>query len=256
MRNVAAIATRELKSYFVSPLAYVVIALFLLVTGYFFDILVFLYSRASLQAGMNPFMAEQLNLHDGLIRPLYANLHIILMLVVPLVSMRLLAEEKRQGTAELLLTAPVKTSELVLGKYLGAMTFLAILIILTAQYPLFIWGAGAKPPLAAYLSAVLGALFLTAAFLAVGLLMSSLTENQIVAAVGSFVANLVLWLIHFMADRWPGKVGEFLESLSLLQNTEEFAKGVIDTRPVVFFAGFIAFSLFLTQRVLDSRRWR
>ena len=256
MKNIAAIAQREIRAYFVSPLAYVVIGFFLLVTGFFFDLFVRSYSMASVQAGMNPFLAQQLNIHDALIRPLYQNFHVILLFIVPLVSMRLLAEEKKQGTAELLLTAPIRTSELVLGKFLGSLIFIAILLLLTVQYPLFLLGAGAAPPFGSFISAFLGALLLAAAFLSVGIFMSSLTENQIVAAVTTFVLLLVLWVIGYAGQMAGGALGDLFRSISLTENTEDFAKGVIDTKNVVFFLSFVAFNLFLTQRAIDSRRWR
>jgi len=256
VRTVLAIAQRELRAYFVSPLAYVVIGFFLAVTGLFFDLFVRQYSRVSIEAGMNPYMAQQLNLHDALIRPLYANFHVILLFIVPLISMRLLAEEKRQGTAELLLTAPIRTYELVLGKFVGALGFLLVIMVLTVQYPLFLWGAGSAPPLGPFLSAFGGACLLAGAFLSVGLFMSSLTENQIVAAVTCFVILLVLWVIGFAGQLAGGKVETLLRALSLTENTQDFAKGVVDTKNVVFFLSFIAFNLFLTQRAIESRRWR
>jgi ABC-2 type transport system permease protein len=256
MRNVMAIAQREVRAYFVSPLAYVVIGFFLAVSGLFFDLFVRAYSNASLQAGMNPFMAQQLNLHDALIRPLYSNFHVILLFIVPLISMRLLAEEKRQGTAELLLTSPVKSSELVLGKYAGALVFILILMFLTAQYPLFLWSAGSVPPMGSFLAAFLGASLLAAAFLSVGLFMSSLTENQIVAAVTCFVILLVLWVIGFAGQFAGEKLGVLFRAMSLTENTEDFSKGVVDSKNLIFFLSFIAFNLFLTQRAVDSRRWR
>ena len=256
MTNVLAIAQREIKAYFVSPLAYVVIGFFLGVTSLFFDLFVRSYAEASLQAGMNPYLAQQLNVHEGLIRPLYSNFHVIMLFIVPLISMRLLAEEKKQGTAELLLTAPIRTSELVLGKFGGALVFVTILMLLTAQYPLFLWISGAAPPLGAFVSAFLGALLLAAAFLSVGLFMSSLTENQIVAAVTCFVLLLVLWVIGYAGQLAGGALGGFLRAVSLTENTEDFSKGVIDTRNLIFFLSFVAFNLFLTQRAIESRRWR
>lgn len=256
MRNVAAIAGREMRAYFVSPLAYVIIGLFLFVTGFFFDLFVRSYAIAAMQAGTNPFMAGQLNLHDALIRPLYENLHVIMLLVVPLLSMRLLAEEKKQGTVELLLTAPIRTSELVLGKYAGALGFVLVLMLLTVQYPFFLWVSGSAPPVGPFLASILGALLLAAAFLSVGLFTSSLTENQIIAAITSFVLLLILWLVGFAGDIAEGPIGALLKSISLTENSEGFGKGVIDTQNVVFFLTFIAFNLFLTQRAIESRRWR
>jgi len=256
VRIVLAIAQRELRAYFVSPLGYVLIGLFLAIKGFFFYLFVWSYSEASLQAGSNPFLAEQLNIHTALIEPLYSNFNVILLLVVPLISMRLLAEEKKQGTAELLLTAPIKSSELILGKFAGALAFLTVLMLLTLQYPLFLWGAGTPPPVGPLLATLLGFLLLVTSFLSVGLFMSSLTENQIVAAVTSFVLLLILWVVGFAGQLAGGTLGELLRAISLTENMDDFLKGVIDTRNVVFFLTFIAFNLFLTQRAVESRRWR
>lgn len=256
MRNTLAIARRELGSFFASPLGYVIAGLFLLITGIFFYMIVRFYALDSMQAGMNPMLAERLDIHEGVVRPFYQNLGFIFLLVVPLLSMRLLSEEKKQGTAELLLTAPIRTHEIVLGKYAGALAFLLVLLVLTFQYPIFLSLSGATPPVGPLLSAFLGVLLLGAAFLSVGLFMSSLTENQIVAAICSFLVLLVFWMAGIVGQLAAGAAEGVFRSISLIENAEDFSKGIIDTRHVVFFASFIAFNLFLTQRSVDSRRWR
>lgn len=256
MNRVLAIAGRELRSAFSSPLGFVVIAIFLMLTGYFFDLYVREYALLSVQAGRNPMLAEHLNLHDGLIRPLYQSYAFFLLLVVPLISMRLLAEEKKQGTAELLLTAPLRTSELVMGKFLGALGYLTVLLLLTLQYPLFLWLSGSPPPAGSFFAAFLGTWLLGAAVLAIGLLMSSLTESQVIAAVSSLVAAVFFWVIGLMEVVVGPELGGVLASISLLENLDDLSKGILDTRNLVFFATFIAFNLFLTQRTVESRRWR
>ncbi|HXI04649.1 MAG TPA: ABC transporter permease [Candidatus Saccharimonadales bacterium] len=256
MRKAFAIAGREMRSYFSSPLAFVVIAIFLLLTGLFFDLNVREYARESLDAMANPMMARQLSLHDGLIRPLYQSYAFFLLMVIPLISMRLLAEEKKLGTAELLLTAPIRTSELVLGKFLGSLGFISVMMLLTAQYPLFLWLSNAPPPLEPFFAAFLGMFLLGAAVLSVGLLMSSLTENQVIAAISALVIGIIFWVIGFMDILFGDQAGQIFKSISLLDNIEDMAKGVLDTHNLVFFLSFIAFNLFLTQRAIESRRWR
>lgn len=256
MSRTMAIAGREMRAAFGSPLGFVIIAIFLVLTGFFFDLHVRDYAMMSLEAGRNPILAAQLNLHDGLVRPLYQTFAFFLLLVVPLLSMRLLAEEWRQGTAELLLTAPIRVSELVAGKYLGALGFLTVMLLLTLQYPLFLWIAGSPPPAGAFATAFLGTWLLGASVLAVGLLMSSLTESQVIAAVASLVTAVFFWVIGLMELAAGADFGRLFRALSLLENLQELSKGVIDTGNLVFFASFIAFSLFLTQRTIESRRWR
>ena len=256
MTRILAIAGREMRSFFSSPLGFVVIAVFMLLTGYLFDVQVREYATFSLEAARNPAIAAQLNLHDGFIRPFYQTIAFFLMLVIPLISMRLLAEEKKQGTAEFLLTAPLRTSELVLGKFLGALGFLSVLLLLTGQYPLFLWLAGSPPPAGALLSAFLGTYLMGAAVLSVGLLMSSLTESQVIAGIAGILAAFFLWVIGFMEILVGEQAGQVFRAVSLLENMDDLSKGVIDTGNIVFFVTFAAFNLFLTQRAVESRRWR
>lgn len=256
MRRALAIAGRELRAWFSSPLAFVMMAIFLFLTGLFFDLSVRDYARMTLVAARDPVLAEQMDLHNALVRPLYHSFSFFLIMITPLLSMRLLAEETRQGTLELLLTAPVRTSELVLGKFLGALGFLTILLALTAQYPIFLTLSGAAPPGAPFLLAILGTWLVGAAVLSVGLLTSSLTENQVIAAVSCLVISIFFWVIGFAKDLFPGGLGDLVRSISLMENVEDFSKGIFDTANLVFFASFVAFNLFLTQRSLESRKWR
>jgi len=258
MRNILAIMRRELKSYFVSPMAYIVLTFFLFIVGYFFLALVFSYSEASMRVAANPMWANQLNLHDIVIRNFYSTFGVIMLFVAPILSMRILAEEKRLGTAELLLTAPITTSQLVLGKYLGAFLFGALMLLLTFQYPLYLLFTGAALEMAPLLAVYLGTLLMVGAFLAVGLFSSSLSSNQIVAAIVAFVVCLFFWVVGFLGDVGGGGAGysDLLKAVSISEHYEDFLKGVIDTRSVVYYLAFIFFGLFLTSRVIDSARWR
>ncbi|HZI94412.1 MAG TPA: ABC transporter permease [Patescibacteria group bacterium] len=258
MRNILTIMRREFKAYFVSPVAYVILASVLFILGLFFYGMVEAYSRYSLQLAGNPMYAGQINLHDFVIRGFYSTFGFIMLFVAPIVSMRVLAEEKRQGTAEMLLTSPVTTSQLVVGKYLGALSFGLFLILITLQYPLFLLFMGARPELPALLAAYVGSVLLLGALLAVGLFSSSLTSSQIVAAVIAFVLSLFLWVIGFLGEivGQGSEYSDLLKALSINEHFEEFLKGVVDTGAVVFFLTFIAFMLFMTQRVVDSSRWR
>lgn len=234
MNPVLAIAERELKAYFVSPIAYVVIAAFLLMSGFFFSVLLW-YRQADLT-------------------PLFVNMAVILLFVCPGIAMRLLAEDNRQGTLELLLTSPVSDTGIVLGKFLASIAFLAIMLSATLYMPIIIFVFG-KPEPITLLTGYLG-LFLTGAcYLAVGLLASSLTKNQIVAFVVSFGAGLLLWLMQY-ANTGDSLAGQLFNFMSLDQRFNNLSRGLIDTTDLIYLVSFVVVAVFLTTRSLESRRWR
>jgi ABC-2 type transport system permease protein len=280
VRNTFAIAWREVRTSFTSPLAYVVIGVFLLLSGYIFWASLVRFSELCLRYSSNPYFSSQLNVNDMVVRPLFGTMGIIFLLLIPMVTMRLLAEERKAGTAELLFTCPVTSGQVVLGKYIGAAVLLFVMIGVTLTYPFLIRNSGASPDMKPTLVGYLGVLLMGLAFLAIGLLVSSLTDNQIVAAVGAFGALLMLWIIDWMAESatiplgalmnkvtlglWDKAhlglggptLGDFLGSLSLIQHFQDFRKGLIDTQHVVFYLSVVFMALFVTQRVLESRRWR
>jgi ABC-2 type transport system permease protein len=205
---------------------------------------------------------------------------IIFLLLLPVVTMRLLAEERRTGTAELLFTCPVTSGQVVLGKFLGAACLFLVMIGVTVTYPILIMNSGAAPDMKPTLAGYFGVLLMGLSLLALGLLFSALTDNQIVAAVSAFGTFLFLWVIDWMASSatvtlgalmsrltlglWEKAgfgisgptLGDFLGSLSIIGHLRDFQKGLIDTQHVIFYLSVIFMSLFLTQRVLESRRWR
>jgi ABC-2 type transport system permease protein len=213
------------------------------------------YTLVSMQAAMNPMMARDLSVTEGVLRPLFQNVSVIMLLMMPILTMRLFAEEKKSGTIELLLTYPVRDGEVLLGKYLAALAVFVAMLGLTLAYPLLVawttsleWG----PLLTGYL----GLLLQGAAFIAVGILISSLTENQIVAAVATFGTLLFFWVISWASESAGGNLGRVLQHLSITEHFESFAKGVIDSKDVIYYLNLIVLSLFLTLRSLDSKRWR
>jgi ABC-2 type transport system permease protein len=257
MRNVLTIIGKELRSYFVSPIAYVVLTGFLLLGGWFFfnllsrfSLLLTLYTQ--FQGGE---AANRLNLNDYVIAPLMHNLSIVLVILIPMITMRAYAEEKKSGTYELLLTSPVRTGELVLGKFLASFLFVCIMIGLTSVYPAILLVFG-NPELGVMVAGYLGLLLLATAFVAVGLLTSSFTENQIIAAVSGLVATLLLYIIGWPAETAGNVLGPLLRYLSVTEHFSDMVKGLIDTRSLVYFASLIALALFLTQRSVESLRWR
>lgn len=280
MRNVLAIARREVRTYFTSPLAYVVVGVFLMLSGYIFWASLVRFSALCLQYGNNPYVFNQLNVNDMVIRPLFGSMGVIFLLMIPVITMRLLAEERRTGTAELLFTCPVTTGQVILGKYLGAAVLLVVMLGVTLSYPLLIMATSARPDMKPTLVGYFGVLLMGLAFLAIGLLVSAMTENQIIAAVGAFGALLMLWAVSWIADSvtmtlaglmnsatfglWEKlnlglggpTLGDLLNKISITEHFQDFRKGLLDTEHVVFYLSVVFFSLFLTQRVVESRRWR
>jgi len=200
---------------------------------------------------------SQMNLNEMVMTPLLYNMTIVLLLMVPLITMRLFAEEKKLKTEELLLTSPLSVNSVVLGKYLAGLVFFLVMLALTAVYPLVLFQYGSPPPESgSILAGYLGLFFLGAAFIAVGLFASSLTENQIVAAVICFVALLLFFIVGWPAESMGTAGGKVLEYLSLIDHFTDFSKGLIDSRHVVYFLSFILFALFITKRSVESMRWR
>jgi len=280
VRNVWTVASREARAYFTSPLAYVVLGIFALLSGYVFYASLIRFSNLCVMYGREPYYASLLNVNDLVVRPLFGTMAIIFLLVVPLITMRLLAEERRQGTAELLFTAPITSGQVVAGKFLGAAMLLASMLAVTLIYPFLILKSDAPPDIKPALVGYLGAFLLGLTFVAIGLFMSSLTENQIIAAFAAFGVLLMLWVLDWVADMatitlagllnlaslglWEKAglgtggptLGELLQGISLMGHSEDFRKGVFDTQHLVFYLSVVFMALFATQRVLESRRWR
>lgn len=238
MTKVLAITERELKAYFVSPLAYVVGALFLFGTGLLFALTV-----------LNPIGPE------ASLRFLHSNITVIFLFVIPALTMRLLAEEQKTGTLEVLLTNPVRDVEVVVGKYLATTLYLLVLLAVTLYYALLVFMFG-NPDVGPMVSGYLGVFLAGAALMAIGLFFSSLTSNQIVAALGTFFAVLFMWLSEPLGQLFPGPIGDALGYLSIAGHLGDTGRGIIDTRDIVFFLSLVATFLFLTVVSLQTRRWR
>jgi ABC-2 type transport system permease protein len=252
--NVLAIAHKEIRSYFVSPIAYVVIGLFALLFGYFYVTILSWFMQEGLRAAMGG-GGGAMNVNQQFIRPLLMNATVVLLFVLPMITMRTYAEEKRAGTIELLLTSPITDVQIILGKFLGALTLYASMLAVTALYlvPLFVWG---NPEWKPVVTAYLGLLCFGGCFISVGMLISSFTRNQIVAGMLTFGVFLLLWVIDWIGSFAGPTVETLVNYLSITQHFDDFAKGVIDTKHLIYYASFITFGLFLTAKSVDSERWR
>jgi gliding motility-associated transport system permease protein len=255
MKGLYAIFRKETANFFVSPIAYAVIASFLLISGFFFWANVSFMSLVSLQAANNPMIAARINLTDVVIRPLVQNMSIVLLFVIPLLTMRLFSEEKKSGTIELLLTYPVTDLSVLFGKFLSAGLVLLIMLVGTLPFLALLFGLGNPDP-GTLLSGYLGLLLMGSAFMALGIFISSLTENQIVAAAISFGSALLFWVLSWSSTLSGEKVGAVLRQLSILEHLESFNKGILALSDLSFFVLFTAFFLFLTLRSLETNRWR
>jgi ABC-2 type transport system permease protein len=253
MRNVLAIAGKELRGYFASPIAFVMLGFFALVYGWFFYVPLAFFNRQSMQMGMG--MGGQMNINSMLIAPVLTNTTVLILFVMPMITMRTYAEEKRSGTIELLLTSPLTDLQIILGKFFGAMGLYAGMLLVTMLYMaiLFWFGNPEWRPVAA---GYLGLLLMGGCFISVGLLISSLTRNQIVAGALTFAVFLMLWVVNWMADQSGPITREILTTLSITDHFDDFARGVIDTKHLIYYLSFITFGLFLTAKSVDSERWR
>ncbi len=242
--NFYPIFKKELQSYFTSLIAYIVLTVFLGLSGYFFytNLILFVtWGGSSIQEGL-----WQYHFHD---------LRKFLLFTFPLLTMRLFAEEKKLGTIELLFTYPFRDLEILLGKFLACLTMLSIMLGLTLIYPIIlaiVYEVEVAPLVASYL----GLFILGSAFISCGIMVSSLTENQIVAALVTYGCILTFWFIDWNEAAVSPTMAVVLHHFSFFEHFYNFARGVIDSKDVIYFVLFIFFFLFLTLRSLESRRWR
>jgi ABC-2 type transport system permease protein len=258
MRNFFFILTKELRSYFNSPIAFVSITIFSVLTGYYFYNQFAWFSTVSFQAQTDPLIAAQLgalNVTELVVRPFIGNVSIVMLILLPMLTMRVFSEEKKTGTIELLLTYPVKDSEAILGKFAGCMGIFIIMLAISFPCVLLIEFFG-KPEWGVIAAGYVGLLLMGSAFISLGVFMSSLTENQIVAAILTFACLLVFFLINYSSGFVGETFARVLEYLSFNFHIRTFVKGVIDTSDVIYYLLFTVFFLFLSMRSLESKRWR
>ncbi len=253
MRNVLAIAGKEMRGYFASPIAYIVIGFFALLYGWFFYVPLAFFNRQSMQMGAE--MGGALNINQALIGPMLTNTTVVILFVMPMITMRTYAEEKRSGTIELLLTSPLSDVQIILGKFLGALGLYAAMLAVTLIHLgiLFLYG---NPEWKPVLTGYLGLFLMGGCFLSVGLLISSLTKNQIAAGMVTFAVFLMLWVINWIGSFVGPTAQAVLSHLSITEHFDDFSRGVLDTKHLIYYVSFIVLGLFLTAKSVDSERWR
>jgi ABC-2 type transport system permease protein len=253
MTNIFAIVRKEWRGYFASPVGYVVIGTYALVFGLFYAVGLYFFLRQSMagpQMGGGP-----MNINQMLIGYVLRNSSIVLVFVVPLITMRTYAEEKRLGTVELLMTSPITDFQILAGKFLGAMSLYAAMLGITVIHIglLFVYG---NPEWKPVVTGYLGLLLLGGCIVSIGLFFSSLTKNQIVAGMFTVVVLLMLWLIDWTSSLLGPTSGQIVSYICLSTHLEDFVRGVVDTQHVVYYLSIITFGLFLTTKAVDSERWR
>jgi ABC-2 type transport system permease protein len=254
MRNIWTICRKELKSYFASPIAYALILFMALVFGFFFWNAVGFFVNYSMQSQMMG-RPMPMDVNEMVIRPLLMNVSVIGLFLIPMISMRVFAEEKRQGTIELLLTSPVRDAEIIAGKWLASVLMYGAMLGVSALNFGFLFLYG-KPDWKPLLVGILGLLLQAGAMLALGTYISTTTRNQIVAAGATFGLCLLLWVFEWVAGYETAAWAQLMSYLSVVRHLEPFSKGVIDTRDLIYYGSVIFFGLFLSARSLESLRWR
>ncbi|MDQ6653786.1 MAG: ABC transporter permease [Acidobacteriota bacterium] len=254
MRNTWIILRKELHSYFVSPIAYLLLTMFALIFGFFFwNVLGFFTIR-----GMEAQMMGQsfpMNLNEMVIRPLLSNVSVIGLFFIPMITMRLFAEEKRSGTIELLTTSPIRDSEIILGKWLAALALYACMLLFTALNFAFLFRYG-NPDWKPLVIGYLGLLLQAGALLAIGTFISTLTRNQIIAGAVTFGACLLLWVLEWVGGYETATWAQVLSYMSVVTHFASFGKGVLDSKDAIFYLTLIFLGLFFTARSMESLRWR
>lgn len=265
MRHTWPVASRELKSLFVSPVAYAVLTLFAVLAGFFFlsSILQFNEYVVRLQQFQLFDRLQEMNLNDHVIAPFFDVMSVVLLFLIPGITMGLFAAEKANGTQELLLTSPLTLWELVIGKFLAAALFVTLLVALVALFPglLFVYG---DPELGKTGAGLLGLLLVGLAYAAIGAFASSVTQSQLVAFFLAFVLLLVLWMLSFLADLGAAGgsfgagtgIGDFLRWLSTSEHFGNLVRGLVDTADLAYFAVVVGTFLLLAKAAVESVRWR
>ncbi|MEZ4705106.1 MAG: ABC transporter permease [Bdellovibrionota bacterium] len=261
LQNIWSMVQKELKQYFISPIAYVVMMIYLTISGYFFYTRLvyfsqkYTYMKNIVRMTANPEMLSHMNLNMEVIAPALYNMVFIFLFILPLIMMRSFAEESKQKTDELLMTSPMTLTQVVWGKFLGSFGFVSILVLPTVIYQALLFyfsGPEAGPVFSGYL----GIFLFVGAGVAIGLFASSMTENQIIAAVVTFVILLFMFIINFLPVGEDSAIYAMIKYASVTEHLQNFLLGLIDTRDVVYFLSIIALFLFLTTKSCQSKGWR
>jgi ABC-2 type transport system permease protein len=254
MRNILIICRKELRSYFVSPIAYLLLTMFALIFGFFFWNSVGYFNMMGLESQMRG-QSFPMSVNEYVIRPLLSNVSVIGLFFIPMITMRLFAEEKRTGTIELLATSPIRDIEVIIGKWLAAVMLYVVMLAFSAVNFAFLFKYG-NPDWRPLAIGYLGLLLQAGGLLAVGTFISTLTKNQIIAGAATFGVCLMLWVMEWVAGYETAAWAKVLAYMSVITHFESFAKGVLDSKDALYYVSLIFLGLFLTSRSMESLRWR
>jgi ABC-2 type transport system permease protein len=259
MQSFYAVYRKEMGHYFVSPIAYIFIGLFLFLSAYFFNyfLTVMIQQSFSMEMqGMRFGMPPEIDVPGQVMRGFFGLLSTLVLFFTPILTMGVYAEERKRGTMELLMTSPVTETQIVLGKFFASLTLFVLMLLPTASYLIFMClRSDPMPPWRMLLAGYAGVLLLGGSLLALGTFISSLTENQLIAAVLTFAAFLFVWVLD-LGSNADGGIGAVVQYLSVIRHYDDFTRGVIDTSALIYYFSFIALFIFLTVRSIDSMRWR
>lgn len=254
MRNIWIICWKELRSYFVSPIAYLLLTMFAVIFGFFFwnalGYFVFIGMESQMRGETFP-----LNVNEQVVRPLLSNISVVGLFFIPMITMRLFAEEKRTGTIELLATSPIRDFEVIIGKWVAAIALYACMLLFSAMNFAFLFKYG-NPDWKPLAIGYLGLLLQAAALLAIGTFISTLTKNQIIAGAATFGVCLLLWILEWVSGYETAAWARVVSYMSVIRHFESFAKGVLDSKDAIFYVTLTFLGLFFTARSMESLRWR
>ena len=260
MRGFYAMYRKEMGHYFVSPIAYVVVGVFLIVSAFFFNAIlrgVFEQAAEVQMQGMRYGMPPAFDMPGEAMRAFFRILSTLVLFFTPALTAGVYAEERKRGTMELLMTSPVTETQIVLGKFLASLTLFAVMLLPTAGNLIFLYfHSDPMPPWRLIVTGYGGLLLVGGCLLALGTFISSLTESQVIAFVCAFGASLMLWIIDLLVSGGDSTLGQVLQYLSVVRHSDDFTRGIVDTSGLIYYASFIFLFVFLTVRSVDSMRWR
>lgn len=256
MTGAFSIFKREASAYFATPMGWIILLFFTFIFGFFFAISVTAYMDYAQQAAFNPMAADGMDVNSMVVQGVFGNMAVVILLIAPGLVMRLLAEDRKQKSIELLLTSPISSLEIVLGKYFGAMGFVAVMLAATLPFVSLLFTYG-QPDTGILACNYLSLFLLTGALVSVNLFFSSFTENQIIAFIAGFGFNLMFWVLGWAADMASeGTMQTVVQSAALGQHFMDVGKGLLKIQDLVYFFTFIAFNLLATTQRVEALRWR
>jgi ABC-2 type transport system permease protein len=259
MQNFYAIYRKEMGHYFVSPIAYVVVGLFLILCAFFFNVYLTSAIQESMQMEIQSMrfgMPQEFDVPGQVMRAFFGVLSLFTLFFLPMLTMGVYAEERKRGTMELLMTSPITETEIVLGKFFASLSLFVIMLLPTASYLVYMYlRSEPRPPWGMIAAGYAGVLLLGGSLLALGSFISSLTENQLIAAVLTFACFLMVWVLD-LGRNAEGVAGSVLQYLSVIRHYDDFTRGIVDTSGLIYYASFIFLFVFSTVRSVDSMRWR